>query len=117
MGPAMCTFLTQGVVGSVEITSLLDPSLLSGAGESFASGEANHGRVGGVRKVGVPASRACCFLVFEARLGSACGGEADGSAESSKGSPLLFSWGGCSGLNDKVGEHTKAVESVGLRCS
>ena len=116
MCPAICTFLTQGIVGSVEIASLLDPSVLCGADRSFASGEVKHGRVGGVRKVGVPASRAC-FLVFEERLVSACGGEAVGSAGSSRGSPLLFSWAGCSGLNDIVGEHTIAVESVGLRCS
>ena len=110
------TFFTHGMVLSIGIASLLDPSVLCGADRSFASGEVKLGRVGGVRKVGVPASRAC-FLVFEERLVSACGGEAVGSAGSSRGSPLLFSWGGCSGLNDMVGEHTITVESAGLRCS
>ena len=90
--------------------------MLCGADRSFASGEVKLGRVGGVRKVGVPANKAC-FLVFEERLVSACGGEAVGSAGSSRGSPLLFNWEGCSGLNGMVGEHTITVESAGLRCS
>ena len=110
------TFFTQGIVGSIGIVSLLDPSVLCGADASFASGEVKHGRGGGVWKVGVPASRAC-FLVFEERLDSVCAGEAVVSAGSAKGSPLLFSWGGCTGLNDMVGEHTITVESAGLRCS
>ena len=102
--------------GSFGKVSLLEPSVLRGADRSFASGEVKFGRVGGVRRIGVPASRAC-FLVFEPRLFSACGGEADGTAGSSKDSPLLFRWGGCSGLKEMVGEHTITVESAGLRCS
>ena len=104
------------MVLSIGIASLLDPSVLSGADSSFASGElVKPGRVGGVRKVlEVARSSMECLLVFEERLAAACGREGVGSVGESLGFSFLFCWEVCSGLNGMVGEHTITVESVGL---